>query len=192
MNKKSTLILLSILHICILGICILTIYNNKHSGITIAHVSSDTRTVVTQTEPETLTEPESDTAPTPETEIETEMETETETETESETESEIETKTEPETEIETKTEPESELPAQTEIAPETKPAALYAFHFIGTHKNLNIRNAPSSKAKIIGKIPVGGCGKVLELTNEYWVLAEYNGIIGYCSRHWIELQKITE
>lgn len=184
MNKKSTLILISILHICILGICILTIYNNKHSGITIAHVSSDTRTVVTQTEPETLTEPESDTAPTPETEIETEMETESETE--------IETKTETEIEIETKTEPESELPAQTEIAPETKPTALYAFHFIGTHKNLNIRNAPSSKAKIIGKIPVGGCGKVLELTNEYWVLAEYNGIIGYCSRHWIELQKITE
>jgi len=170
MNKKSTLILFTILHICVLGVCILTIYNSRHSGVTVAHVSSETKTAVTPAEPETSAEPEAstETAPEPETEIETEAETEIETEIKTETE--------------------------TETVPETKPdtTALYSFHFIGTHKNLNIRNAPSSKAKIIGKIPIGGNGKVLELTNEHWALIEYNGIIGYSSRHWIELQKNAE
>ncbi len=166
MNKKSTLVLFTILHICVLGVCILTIYNSKHSGVTVAHVSSETKTAVTLTEPETAAEPEASTEITSETEIETETEIEVET----------------------------EIKTETETVPETKPdtTALYSFHFIGTHKNLNIRNAPSTKAKIIGKIPIGGNGKVLELTNEHWALIEYNGIIGYSSRHWIELQKITE
>lgn len=166
MNKKSTLVLFTILHICVLGVCILTIYNSKHSGITVAHVSSETKTAVTPTEPETAAEPEASTEITSETEIETETEIEVET----------------------------EIKTETETVPETKPdtTALYSFHFIGTHKNLNIRNAPSTKAKIIGKIPIGGNGKVLELTNEHWALIEYNGISGYSSRHWIELQKITE
>lgn len=166
MNKKSTLVLFTILHICVLGVCILTIYNSKHSGVTVAHVSSETKTAVTPTEPETAAEPEASTEITSETEIETETEIEVET----------------------------EIKTETETVPETKPdtTALYSFHFIGTHKNLNIRNAPSTKAKIIGKIPIGGNGKVLELTNEHWALIEYNGIIGYSSRHWIELQKIAE
>jgi len=170
MNKKSTLILLSILHICILGICILTIYNNRHSGVTVAHVSSDTKTPVTQTVLHPIVEPETMSERTTEIEIETETITETEIETETETETEI----------------------ITETIATSKAAALYSFHFIGTRKNLNIRNAPSTNAKIIGTVPIGGSGSVLELTNEYWVLVEYNGIIGYCSRNWIELQKITE
>lgn len=162
MSKKSTLILLSILHLCILGICILTIYNNKHSGVTVAHVSSDTKAVITQDLPDTIAEPE--------TVIETAQTAEIETEIQTEIQAEIQTKT------------ESEL----ESAP------LYSFRFIGTQKNLNIRNAPSTDAKIIGKVPVGGCGSVLELTNESWILAQYNDIVGYCSRDWIELQEITK
>ena len=175
MSKKSTLILLSVIHICILGICILTIYNNKHSKVTVAHVSSDTKVVITQDHPDTMAELE--------TVIETAKATEIETETEVETKIEIETETEPES-----TEPESE----TQILTQTETDTLYSFRFIGTKKNLNIRNAPCIDAKIIGKIPVGGCGNVLELTNENWMLAEYNGIVGYCSRDWIELQEITE
>lgn len=165
MSKKSTLILLSILHLCILGICILTIYNNKHSGVTVAHVSSDTKAVITQDLPDTIAEPETviETAQTAE--FETEIQTEIQAETKSELES---------------------------AGPEPETAPLYSFRFIGTQKNLNIRNAPSTDAKIIGKIPIGGCGSVLELTNESWILAEYNDIIGYCSRGWIELQEITK
>jgi len=169
MSKKSTLILLSILHLCILGICILTIYNNKHSGVTVAHVSSDTKAVITQDLPDTIAEPE--------TVIETAQTAEFETEIQTEIQAEIQT--------ETKSELES-------AGPEPETAPLYSFRFIGTQKNLNIRNAPSTDAKIIGKIPIGGCGSVLELTNESWILAEYNDIIGYCSRGWIELQEITK
>lgn len=169
MSKKSTLILLSILHLCILGICILTIYNNKHSGVTVAHVSSDTKAVITQDLPDTIAEPETviETAQTAE--IETEIQTEIQAEIQTETESELES---------------------AGLEPETAP--LYSFRFIGTQKNLNIRNAPSTDAKIIGKVPVGGCGSVLELTNESWILAQYNDIVGYCSRDWIELQEITK
>lgn len=164
MSKKSTLILLSILHLCILGICILTIYNNKHSGVTVAHVSSDTKAVITQDLPDTIAEPE--------TVIETAQTAEIETEIQTEIQAEIQTETESESELES--------------------APLYSFRFIGTQKNLNIRNAPSTDAKIIGKVPVGGCGSVLELTNESWILAQYNDIVGYCSRDWIELQEITK
>lgn len=169
MSKKSTLILLSILHLCILGICILTIYNNKHSGVTVAHVSSDTKAVITQDLPDTIAEPETviETAQTAE--IETEIQTEIQAEIQTETESELES---------------------AGLEPETAP--LYSFRFIGTQKNLNIRNAPSTDAKIIGKVPIGGCGSVLELTNESWILAQYNDIVGYCSRDWIELQEITK
>lgn len=158
MSKKSTFILLSILHICILGICILTIYSNRHSGVTVAHVSSDTKVSVTQNEPDTMAEPE------------TVIETAQAAETQAETKTETEVQTEPESETDT----------------------LYSFRYIGTKQNLNIRNTPSIDATIIGKIPVGGCGSVLELTNESWILASYNGIVGYCSRDWIELQEITE
>lgn len=171
MSKKSTLILLSILHLCILGICILTIYNNKHSGVTVAHVSSDTKAVITQDLPDTIAEPE--------TVIETAQTAEIETEIQTEIQAEIQTETESESELES-----------AGLEPETAP--LYSFRFIGTQKNLNIRNAPSTDAKIIGKIPVGGCGSVLELTNESWILAQYNDIVGYCSRDWIELQEITK
>ena len=161
MNQKSTLILLSILHICILGICILTIYPDRTSGITVAHVSSDTKSI----------------APEPESEEESAPAWNTEPETEAEAEPETVTETITETAPETGTEPESEA------------APSYAFYYIGETSNLNVRSTPSMNGAIIGKIPVGGHGDVLTLTNDDWVLIDYNGMVGYCSRKWIELQE---
>lgn len=178
MNKKSTLVLLSILHICILGICILTIYSNKHSGVTVAHISSDTKTTVSLNEPQTM--------------VHTETAAGTETETEMKLEIETASMTEAGLTTETEAAPETETKTETEVQSQPESEVLCTFHFIGTHKNLNIRSSPSSQAKIIGKIPVGGSGNVLELTNEYWALIEYRGVTGYCSRGWIELQGATE
>lgn len=155
MDKKSTLILISILHICILGICILTIYSKRNSDITVAHVSSDTRV---------------STPAAPEEELPATAETETTPESE------------------TTTPPEPETVVQTE--PETTQASdtvLYTFDYIGKHLNLNIRYAPSMSAPIIGKVPLGGSGKVLELTNDEWALVEYNGQTGYCSMEWLSI-----
>lgn len=180
MNKKSTLILLSILHICILGVCILTIYNNKHSGVTVAHVSFDTGTAVTPKGPVEETKPAEETEPKPDT-VTTE-----EREPAKETEQDIVTAEEPEPEVE----PEPEPPAETVQEPED--AALYSFRFTGKRSRLNVRSAPSMDAEIIAKVPVGGSGSVLELTDENWAQIEYDGTVGYCSRSWIELEEITE
>ncbi|MDE6517619.1 MAG: SH3 domain-containing protein [Acetatifactor sp.] len=178
MNKKSTLILLSILHICILGICVLTIYSNKNSAsdVMVAHVSSDTKVIDSQAEPEAeaTAEPETVTEPEPEPITEPEPEAEALAEPEAETES----IAEPETEA--ITEPESEV------------SPLYSFHYVGTHSNLNIRSTPSTSGTIIGKVPVGGDGSVIELTNDAWALIDYQGIIGYCSRNCIKLQEIDQ
>ena len=157
MNKKSTLILLSILHVCIMGICVLTIYSNKTTGITVAHVSSDAKAIAPQTEPEEETTEWN-------TEVESEIAIETETETITETTSEIST--------------------------EQEAASVYSFHYIGKTTNLNIRNNPSMKGAIIGKIPVGGYGDVLTITNDDWALIDYRGTVGYCSRKWIELEEM--
>ena len=156
MNKKSTLILLTILHVCILGICVLTIYSNKTSGITVAHVSSDTKSIASQKEPEEGSAPEWN--------------------------------TESETEIETETITETTMEINTEQ--ETESAPIYSFYYIGKRSNLNIRNTPSLNGTIIGKIPIGGNGSVLTLTNDDWALIDYRGTVGYCSREWIKLQEV--
>lgn len=174
MDKKSTRILLSILHICILGVCILTIYNNKHSGVTVANVSFDTKTAVTPRE--TVLEPETSEEPEEETKPEGEVPAE---------------EVKPESEVSAE-EPEIEMPAAEEEQPEAEDAPRYSFRYIGKRSKLNMRSAPSMDAEIIGKVPVGGGGSVLELTDEEWVRAEYNGSVGYCSRAWIELEEITE
>ena len=161
MNKKSTLILISILHVCIMGICVLIIYSNKTTGITVAHVSSDAKAIAPQTELEEEATREWNT------EIETEVEIEIETETITETASEISTE------------------QGTEAAP------VYSFHYIGKTTNLNIRNTPSMKGAIIGKIPVGGYGDVLTLTNDDWALIDYQGTVGYCSRKYIDLEEMN-
>lgn len=171
MRKKSTLILLSILHICILGICILTIYSNKNraSEAMIAHVSSDTKVADSQTEPPAETNPG------------TETETGTETEPEAETNAEAEPDTDAISEPETETVPETDG--------ETEPSPVYSFHYIGTRSKLNIRSGPSTNDTIIGKVLCGGDGSVLELTNDEWALIEYQGIIGYCSRKFLRLKE---
>lgn len=181
MDKKSTRILLSILHICILGVCILTIYSNKHSGATVAHVSFDTQTAVTPKETVKDKETEADAAKA------------------EEPAGEEKTDTEPREEAEPETAPEAEAPAETageaeEAEDEEIPedTALYSFRFTGKRNKLNIRSAPSMDAEIIAKVPVGGSGSVLELTDENWVRIEYDGTVGYCSRSLIELQEITE
>lgn len=155
MDKKSTLILISILHICILGICILTIYSRKNSDITVAHVSSDTR-VSTPAAPEEEFTAAAETETTPESE----------------------TATVPEPETAVQTEPETTESADT---------VSYTFDYIGKHLNLNIRSTPSMKASIIGKVPIGGSGRVLELTNDEWALVDYNGKTGYCSMEWLSI-----
>ena len=158
MNKKSTLILLSILHICIMGICVLAIYSNKTTGITVAHVSSDAKAIASHVEPEEEATTEWNTEPKSETEIETETITQT----------------------------ASEISTEQE----TEAAPVYSYHYIGKTTNLNIRDNPSMKGAIIGKIPVGGYGDVLTLTNDDWALIDYQGTTGYCSRKWIELEEM--
>lgn len=178
MSKKSTLILLSILHICILGICVLTIYSNRSrtSEVMIAHVSSETKSMDSQTEPAAEMEPGAGTEPV--------------------TESIQEPETEPDTGAEAETEPGTEAiqEPETENSPETSTEAedspLYSFHYIGQRASLNIRSAPSTNDTIIGKVPRGGDGSVLELTNDEWVLIDYQGIVGYCSRGFLELREI--
>ena len=172
MSKKSNLILLSILHICILGICVLTIYANKNrtSEAMIARVSSDTKVVDSQTEPAVETNPVVE--PEPSTEVEPETEP----------------AAEPEPDTESIPEPEPEITPEPDAEPE--PSPVYSFHYIGQRANLNIRSAPSLDDTIIGKVPCGGDGSVLELTNDEWALIEYQGIIGYCNRNFLELQEI--
>lgn len=181
MDKKSTRILLSILHICILGVCILTIYSNRHSGTTVAHVSFDTETAVTPKETVKGIETETDAAK------------------EAEPADEEKGDAEPGEEAETETAPEAGTPAEAageaeeaEDAGTPAETVQYSFRFTGKRNKLNIRNAPSMDAEIVAKVPVGGGGSVLELTDENWVQIEYDGTVGYCSRSWIELQEITE
>lgn len=175
MDKKSTRILLSILHICILGVCILTIYSNRHSGVTVAHVSFDTETAVTPKETVRDKETETDAAK------EAEPAEEEKGDAEPEAASEAETPAEAAGEVE-----------EAEDAGTPKETVLYSFRFTGKRNKLNIRSAPSMDAEIVAKVPVGEGGSVLELTDENWVQIEYDGTVGYCSRSWIELQEITE
>lgn len=176
MSKKSTLILLSILHICILGICVLTIYANKNrtSEAMIARVSSDTKVMDAQTEPTAETTPVAEAEPSIDTEPSVEPEPEPAAEPEPDTE----------------TIPEPEITPEPDEEPELSP--VYSFHYIGTRANLNIRSAPSTDDTIIGKVPCGGDGSVLELTNDEWALIEYQGIIGYCNRNFLELTEIDD
>lgn len=167
MNIRSTKILLSILHVCILGICVLTIYFNKTPENAVTHVpSSSTHVVVSPTEGETETPPA--------------------TEPGTETVPEVETGAKAETTAEVTTEPE------TTTEPEAETAPSYSFRSRGTIANVNIRDTPSLNGKIIGRIPIGGEGNVLELTNDEWALIEYNDVIGYSSREWLEIQEIEQ
>lgn len=165
MKKKTTLILLSILHICVFCIGILILLRSIGAKHTDTALSPDTDIQLVDHEPNTETLPE--------TLIELPVVSETQTESELE----IEIETDAETDIETNIE--------TNI--ETAEPPSYTFQFIGRRKNLNIRKGPSTNYTIIGKIPPLKGGRVLELTNEDWALIEYNDITGYSSLHWMEL-----
>ena len=160
MDKKSTLILITILHICILGICILTLYSRMNEETVVAHVPSNSK----------------DSAP--ETEAETSADIEVETETS------VEINTEANTEISAETEAVTESETAAETSAE---AVLYTFHYKGTHSSLNMRKSPDMGAAVIGSIPKGGNGDVLELTNDKWALVRYKDKTGYCSMDWIEV-----
>lgn len=178
MKKKTTLILLSILHICVFCIGILIIFRNLGTDHTNTTLSPDTDVRLADNNPDTET-------PIEETIIEETIIEETITK-----ETLIKETITEETIIEETSETLIELPSasetQTETLPESEPPS-YTFQFIGKRKNLNIRKGPSLNYEIIGKIPPLKSGRVLELTNKDWALIEYNGITGYSSLHWMEL-----
>ena len=173
MKKKTALILLSILHICVFCIGILIIFRSIGTEHTDTALSpyADIQLVDNDSDIETLIELSS--------ESETQTESEPETQTETQAESQVETLSE--TQIQT------QIETQTDIK---QPS--YTFQFTGKRKNLNIRKGPSVNYEIIGKIPPLKSGRVLELTNKNWALIEYNGITGYSSLHWMELTQVEE
>lgn len=174
MKKKTTLILLSILHICVFCIGILILFHRIGTKHTDTALSPDTNIQLVDHEPDTETLPE------------TLIELPAVSETQTESELEIEIKTDAEADIETNMETNIETNIETAEPPS------YTFQFIGRRKNLNIRKGPSTNYTIIGKIPPLKSGRVLELTNEDWALIEYNGITGYSSLHWMELTPAEE
>lgn len=166
MKKKTTLILLSILHICVFCIGILIIFRSIDTKHTDTALSPDTDIQLVDHEPDTLIE------------LPAASETQTQSELEIATDAETDTETDIDTNIETNI--------------KTAEPPSYTFQFIGRRKNLNIRKGPSTNYKIIGKIPPLKSGRVLELTNEDWAFIEYNGITGYSSLHWMELTPTEE
>lgn len=171
MKKKTILILLSLLHICVFCIGILIIFQHRETKHMDISLSSDATVRITDTEPETVIE----VSPLAESEPE-------------------ETFVEkPLIEKPSVEEPLIEKPSIEESSIEESSAELseetlsYTFQYVRGKRNLNIRNAPSMQARIIGKIPPGQGGRVLEFANDDWALIEYRGTTGYSSRHWMEL-----
>jgi hypothetical protein len=107
-------------------------------------------------------------------------EVETLPQTEQETELQSETQTVEETEIETET--------QTEIETETDEPFSGTFTVVTEAYRLNMRKEPSVNSDIIGKLPKGSTGTVLEIVNNYWALIEYNGTQGYCNTEYLQIE----
>ncbi len=166
MKKKTILILLSLLHICVFCIGILIIFQHRETKHMDISLSSDATVRITDTEPETVIE----VSPLAESEPEETFVEQTFVE-----------------------EPLIEKPSIEESSIEESSAELseetlsYTFQYVRGKRNLNIRNAPSMQARIIGKIPPGQGGRVLEFANDDWALIEYRGTTGYSSRHWMKL-----
>lgn len=172
MKKKKILILLSLLHICVFCIGILMIFQTWNTKYSSMELVSDTTVHITDTEPETLIEVTS----IAESEHEKPL---------IESSSFEESPTE---EFSTK-EPLIEESSIKESLTE-EPMLSYTFQYVRGKRNLNIRNSPSMQAKIIGKIPPGQGGHVLEFADDDWALIEYRGTTGYSSRHWIALTPV--
>lgn len=176
MDRKKTLISLCIIHLCAFLLCLICIKyfqigsapeSNQEivSSITVLPAPDEELAVAADTaesEPESIIETESST--------ETVEEAESEEFTEAETTEEIAEET-----VEETTE---------EVTQEVVNNNSYPFAYYG-NKRLNIRIAPSMDAEIIGKIPSGNSGMVINEENEEWVQVIYGDITGYCSRRCI-------
>lgn len=176
MDRKKTLISLCIIHLCAFLLCLICIKyfqigsapeSNQEiaSSITVLPAPDEELAVAADTaesEPESMIETESST--------ETVEEAESEEFTEAETTEEIAEET-----VEETTE---------EVTQEVVNNNSYPFAYYGD-KRLNIRIAPSMDAEIIGKIPSGNSGMVINEENEEWVQVIYGDITGYCSRRCI-------
>lgn len=176
MDRKKTLISLCIIHLCAFLLCLICIKyfqigsapeSNQEiaSSITVLPAPDEELAVAADTaesEPESIIETESST--------ETVEEAESEEFTEAETTEEITEET-----VEETTE---------EVTQEVVNNNSYPFAYYGD-KRLNIRIAPSMDAEIIGKIPSGNSGMVINEENEEWVQVIYGDITGYCSRRCI-------
>lgn len=172
MDRKKTLISLCIIHLCAFLLCLICI---KYFQIGSAPESNQeiVSSITVLPAPDEESAVAADTAESePESIIETESSTETVEEVESEefTEAEIAEET-----VEETTE---------EVIQEVVNNNSYPFAYYG-NKRLNIRIAPSMDAEIIGKIPSGNSGMVINEENEEWVQVIYGDITGYCSRRCI-------
>lgn len=183
MKKKTILILISLLHICVFCIAVLIFFQTRQTADADSSLVSDTAVRITETEPDTLVELSSveslstESSPIEESLIEESLIEESLIE-----ESLIEPLSTEPLIIEESTQ---ETPSVTESSePASKPT--YTFQYIPHNTlKLNIRNAPSMQGKIIGKVPPNKGGTILEFTNKDWVLIEYNGTTGYSNLHCI-------
>ena len=172
MDRKKTLISLCIIHLCAFLLCLICI---KYFQIGSAPESNQeiVSSITVLPAPDEESAVAADTAESePESIIETESSTETVEEVESEEFTEAETTEET---VEETTE---------EVIQEVVNNNSYPFAYYG-NKRLNIRIAPSMDAEIIGKIPSGNSGMVINEENEEWVQVIYGDITGYCSRRCI-------
>lgn len=198
MKKKTILILISLLHICVFCIAILIFFQTQQTSHTDSNLVSEAAVRITETEPDTFVELSSiesfsiESFPIEENSVES-FSTESFPIEEGSVES---FSTEPistesfiieESSLETSSVEESSEPIPEENAtPNSKPT--YTFKYIPQNTlKLNIRNAPSMQGKIIGKVPPNKGGTILEFTNKDWALIEYNGTTGYSNLHCIIL-----
>jgi len=190
MKKKTILILISLLHVCVFCIAILIFFQTRQTTDADSNLVSDAAVRITETEPDTLVALSSvESFFTEESLIESFpieenlIEEESLIEQSSIEQSLIEPlSTEPLT-IEEST---PEAPSTESSKPASKPT--YTFRYVPHNTlKLNIRNAPSMQGKIIGKVPPNKGGTILEFTNKDWALIEYNGTIGYSNLHCILL-----
>jgi hypothetical protein len=160
-NKKLVLILLSIAHICFFVIFLIWYFTTTRV------IVYDEATASNVSE-ETVEYSE----------VETQVQTELETETQIETETETETQTETETETETETQVETQ---------ESQPF-VGNFTVVTENYKLNIRQEPTVNSAIVGKMPKGTTGKVIEIVNDDWALIEYDDMQGYCSMEYLAIE----
>ena len=91
---------------------------------------------------------------------------------------------------------EAEEPAAEEPVPEAEPVEddqeyLSFVAVTEASRNLNIRAEASTRAKVVGAIPHGETGYILEAGDD-WSRVCYKGREGYCSNEYMNLKKISK